>query len=66
MACNYGLLWIIHGLLWGVVAFYFRLLGVPGNHQFHGGPSQTKALGTPGVGLTGRVSECSIEAVSPI
>ena len=30
MACNYGLLWIYYSLLWGIVAYYFGLLGVPG------------------------------------
>ena len=30
MAYNYGLLWLIYGLLYGIVACYFRLLGVPG------------------------------------
>ena len=30
MACDYGLLWLIYGLLWGIVACYFRLLGIPG------------------------------------
>ena len=30
MACNYGLLWLIEGLLWGIVACSVRLLGVPG------------------------------------
>ena len=30
MACNNGLLSINHGLLYGIVACYFRLLGVPG------------------------------------
>ena len=30
VACNYGLLWLISGLLWGIVAYYFGLLGVPG------------------------------------
>ena len=29
MACNYGLLRLIHGLLSGIVACYFGLLGVP-------------------------------------
>ena len=31
MASNFGLLWLIYGLLWGIVACYFRLLGVPGS-----------------------------------
>ena len=30
MACNCGLLWRIYGLLYGIVACYFGLLGVPG------------------------------------
>ena len=30
VAYNYGLLWLIYGLLYGIVACYFRLLGVPG------------------------------------
>ena len=30
VADNYGLLWLIYELLWDIVAFYFRLLGVPG------------------------------------
>ena len=30
MASNYGLLWIYYRLFWGIVACYFRLLGVPG------------------------------------
>ena len=30
MAYKYGLLWLIYGLLYGIVACYFRLLGVPG------------------------------------
>ena len=30
VAYNYGLLWLIYGLLWGILAHYFRLLGVPG------------------------------------
>ena len=29
VAYNYGLLWLIYGLLWGVVACCFRLLGFP-------------------------------------
>ena len=31
VACNYGLLWLIRGLLWGIVAYSFGLLGVPGS-----------------------------------
>ena len=30
MAHNYGLLWLIYGLLYGIVACHFGLLGVPG------------------------------------
>ena len=30
MAYNYGLLWLIYRLLYGIVACYLRLLGVPG------------------------------------
>ena len=30
MAYDCGLLWLICGLLYGIVACYFRLLGVPG------------------------------------
>ena len=30
MAYNYGLLWLVYGLLYGIVACYFGLLGVPG------------------------------------
>ena len=30
MADKYGLLWLIYGLLYGIVACCFRLLGVPG------------------------------------
>ena len=30
MANNYGLLSVNYGLLWGIVAYYFGLLGVPG------------------------------------
>ena len=30
VAHNSGLLWIYYGLLWCIVAYYFRLLGVPG------------------------------------
>ena len=33
MAYNFGLLWLIYGLLWGTVAHYFGLLGVPGNYR---------------------------------
>ena len=33
MAHNYGLLWLIYGLLYGIVACYFGLLGVPGSVQ---------------------------------
>ena len=29
MAYNCGLIWLIYGLLWGIVAFNFGLLGVP-------------------------------------
>ena len=29
VAYNYGLLWLIYGLLWGIVANCFWLLGVP-------------------------------------
>ena len=32
MACSYGLLSVNHGLLWGIVAYYFGLLGVPGRN----------------------------------
>ena len=31
VACNCGLLWLIHGLLWGMEASGFGLLGFPGN-----------------------------------
>ena len=31
MACNYGLLSMNYGLLWGIVAYYFGLLGFPGS-----------------------------------
>ena len=30
VAYNSGLLWLLSGLLWGIVASYFGLLGVPG------------------------------------
>ena len=30
VGCNSGLLWLLYGLLWGIVAYYFGLLGVPG------------------------------------
>ena len=30
VACNFGLLWLIYGLLWGIVACCFGLLGFPG------------------------------------
>ena len=30
VACNFRLLWLNKGLLWGIVACDFRLLGVPG------------------------------------
>ena len=30
VACNFGILWLIHGLLWGKVAYDFGLLGFPG------------------------------------
>ena len=30
VACNHGLLSVNYGLLWGIVASYFGLLGVPG------------------------------------
>ena len=30
MACNSGLLWLIYGPLYGIVACYLRLRGVPG------------------------------------
>ena len=30
MACNDGSLWLNYGLRWGIVAYSFRLLGVPG------------------------------------
>ena len=30
VAHNYGLRWLIHGPLWGIVACSFRLLGFPG------------------------------------
>ena len=29
VASNYGLLWLIHGLLEGIVACYLRLCGLP-------------------------------------
>ena len=29
VACNFGLVWLISGLLWTVMAHYFRLLGFP-------------------------------------
>ena len=32
VAQNYGLLSVKNGLLWGIVAYNFRLLGVPGNY----------------------------------
>ena len=31
VACNYGLLSVDYGLLWGIVACYFGLLSVPGS-----------------------------------
>ena len=31
VACNYGLLWLIYGLRWGIVACYFGLLGFSGS-----------------------------------
>ena len=31
VASNYGLLSMNSGLLWGIVAYYFRLLGFPGS-----------------------------------
>ena len=31
MAHNLGLLCLYAGLLWGIVAYYFELLGFPGN-----------------------------------
>ena len=34
MAHNYGLLSVNNGLLWGIVAYYFGLLGVPGSGLF--------------------------------
>ena len=30
-----GYFWIYYGLLWGIVACYFGLLGVPGSCQHH-------------------------------
>ena len=30
VAYNYGLFSVNYGLLWGIVAYYFGLLGVPG------------------------------------
>ena len=32
LAFNYGLLWLVYGLLWGIVTCYFRLFGAPGNN----------------------------------
>ena len=40
VACNYGLLWLIYGLLWGLVACCFRLLGVPGTFFVSGLPAE--------------------------
>ena len=34
VAYNYGLLWLLYGLLWGIVAYYYGLLGVPGTLCF--------------------------------
>ena len=31
VAHNDGLRWLYYELLWGIVAYYFRLLGVPGS-----------------------------------
>ena len=38
MAYNYGPLWIYYGLLYGIVAYYFGLLGVPGKDSELGRP----------------------------
>ena len=35
MAYNYGLLSVYYGLLWGIVAHYFGLLGAPGSRDGH-------------------------------
>ena len=39
VACNNGLLSINYGLLLGIVACYFGLLGVPGGSDWNTGPS---------------------------
>ena len=40
VACNFRLLWLNNGILWGAVACYFRLLGVPGRRYVMAGAEQ--------------------------
>ena len=49
MACNYGLLWLIYGLLRGVVACHFVLLGFPARYSM--GQEKTESFGMEVAGL---------------